>query len=85
MVTVSTFDRKDYRMKDRYDLEMEVLKLHPIRNQLETVADRVREGSIDSDDLADILMGLASLVDVHCESIHGAMEEVLNCAVSSHD
>ncbi len=72
-------------MKDRYDLEMEVLKLHPIRNQLETVADRVREGSIDNEDVADILMGLASLVDVHCESIHGTMEEVLNCGVSAHD
>ena len=72
-------------MKDKYDLEMEVLKLHPIRNQLETVANKVREGSIDSDDLAGILMGLASLVDVHCESIHGTMEQVLNCGVSAND
>ena len=43
-------------MKDRFDLEVEILKLHPFRGQLEDLAGRVANEDMDPDDVASALL-----------------------------
>ena len=65
-------------MKDRFDLEVEILKLHPFRGQLEDLARRVANEDMDPDDVASALLGLAVLVDMQCDSLYDTMCQVLH-------
>lgn len=57
-------------MKDRFDMEVEILKLHPFRGQLEDLAGRVANEDIDHDDVASALLGLAVLIDMQCDTLY---------------
>lgn len=65
-------------MKDRFDMEVQILKLHPFRGQLEDLARRVANEDIDHDDVASALLGLAVLIDMQCDTLHDTMCQVFH-------
>lgn len=65
-------------MKDRFDMEVEILKLHPFRGQLEDLAERVASEDIDPDDVASALLGIAVLIDMQCDTLHDTMCQVFH-------
>ena len=64
-------------MKDRFDLEVEIMDVYTLRKPLELLAKRVLQEDICSEDVANILLGLASTVDMYSESLYDTMCQVL--------
>ena len=66
-------------MKDRFDLEQEILKCWHVTDDIETVANTILDGPQDlsDDELWNILYGLKAMYDLKFETLFDTMTQVL--------
>lgn len=60
-------------MKDRFDLEVEIMDIYTLRKPLEVLARRVLDGDIDNEEVSNIIIGIASMLDLYSESLYDTM------------
>lgn len=65
-------------MKDRFDLESEIMKLHDLAGTIESAVDYLMENEIDytvADNMSNMLIGISTLIHIHADKMHDTMSQ----------
>jgi hypothetical protein len=65
-------------MKDRFDLENEIMELHSFISNLDSVAHGVMERDLSQDEIVNVLSGMSVLLELHISKLHDTMSQVFN-------
>lgn len=65
-------------MKDRFDLEREILTLHEFTNQLDLVNEGILEYDLSLDDAANAITGIKVTLDLHAQKMFDTMRMCFN-------
>lgn len=65
-------------MKDRFDLEREILTLHEFTNQLDLVNEGILEYDLSLDDAANAITGIKVMLDLHAQKMFDTMRMCFN-------
>ena len=63
-------------MKDRFDLESEIMKLHDFVDHIKSAVEYLQENDIDhtvADNMSNMLIGIGTLINIHAEKMHDTM------------
>ena len=64
-------------MKDRFELETEILSIHSFAENLRDLSNALCEEQITSDELGLALDGVAVLIDIHAAKLYDTMCQTL--------
>lgn len=62
-------------MKDRFDLEADIMMTYNFVHQLRSLSKGVLEKELDKDKIANAIEGLAILIDLHTDDIYDTFTE----------
>lgn len=65
-------------MKDRFDLENEIMELHSFISNLDSVAHGVMERDLSQDEIVNVLSGMSVLLELHISKLHDTMSQAFN-------
>lgn len=64
-------------MKDRFDLEQEIMNISCLRFPLDTLAQRMLDGDVGMYEASIIISGVGGMLDLYSDSLHDTMSQVL--------
>ena len=66
-------------MKDRFDLEAEIMSVWQTKNDLDSLTSRMMDDPdpMSEDDIANVLIGLSELHDIRCKKLFNVFEEMV--------
>ena len=64
-------------MKDRFDLEQEILRTSEYANQIRDLMKFMVENEFDEDKTFNALIGIAEMIDIHTDKMYNVMCEAL--------
>ena len=64
-------------MKDRFDLEQEIMNISCLRFPLDTLAQRLLDGDIGIHEASVIISGVGGMLDLYSDSLHDTMSQAL--------
>jgi len=64
-------------MKDRFDLEEEILQTHNFEDQLDLICKGIIEYKLTNDEVVNALVGLRVLITLHTNKIYDTMCQAL--------
>jgi len=65
-------------MPNIFDLEQKILRCWSLKEDLDTIVDRlVERDSVEKDELVNVLMGLSVLHDIRCSNLFDTYEIIL--------
>lgn len=65
-------------MKDRFNLEEEILAIYTFSEQLKLISEGVLEYNLSPDETSNALQGLSTLMDLHCTKMMDTMCQCFN-------
>jgi hypothetical protein len=65
-------------VKDRFDLEQDILNFSNFSDQLRLVCDSFLEGKLDDDKMTNALEGIAVLIELHQEKTFDSFKQSFN-------
>lgn len=75
-------------MKDRFDLEQEIIRTSEYASQIRDliefmVENSFDENSFDEDKILNVLIGIAEMIDIHTDKMYNVMCEALELNTAS--
>lgn len=64
-------------MKDRFDLEQEIIRTSEYANQIRDLMEFMVENEFDEDKTLNALIGIAEMIDIHTDKMYNVMCEAL--------
>ena len=65
------------KMKDRFDLEQEIIRTSEYANQIRDLMEFMVENEFDEDKTLNALIGIAEMIDIHTDKMYNVMCEAL--------
>lgn len=65
-------------MKDRFELEQDIVQFASFADQLRLISDSFLEGKLDDDKIANALEGVAILIELHQEKTFDSFKQSFN-------
>lgn len=64
-------------MKDRFDLEQQIIRTSEYANQIRDLMEFMVENEFDQDKTLNALIGIAVMIDIHTDKMYNVMCEAL--------
>jgi hypothetical protein len=64
-------------MKDRFDFEDEIHQTYSFSQQLKTLSEAVLERDISKDEIANVIIGISTMIDLHTTRLFDTFTQVL--------
>lgn len=64
-------------MKDRFDLEQEIMNISCLRFPLDTLAQRLLDGDVGIHEASVIISGVGGMLDLYSDTLHDTMSQAL--------